>query len=426
MAKKTYQEILKENISNLEEFDTTKTVDVKGPMLDPILGYEGDGELPTYKDAASVLERYYFGERRSEHEISEMDYENDKGESGGKEMKHTEGPEGEEQAGTSNAGDAKGGAKEKEKDIAKEGEELDGEVVSEKEMSKADLKSGNMKDADGPEGEEQAGTGDTYSEFKKRVVESIEEISNQVDLREDDDEEEEEEEDEEKDEKDEGEEKEEMKEGMMKGITKGVKDKNGKNTKGPDGSYHKEPSRVGQTKDERTGAFNEDEELDEVAAPSGVPGGPSPKKKGEDYEDDEGEYSKTNESDEIELDVEEDITEALENEIIEKLIAEMEDEDETLTEQDEEGEEKDEGGKDEGGDEEEDEGLDVDKKMEEMVNRLTSEGEATMKHTEGPEGEEQAGTGGDEKLIPPRKDRSNEGDKSKGTKPMDKAELADA
>ena len=61
------------------------------------------------------------------------------------------------------------------------------------------------------------------------------------------------------------------------------------------------------------------------------------------------------------------------------------------------------------------------KKMEEMVNRLTSEGD-TMKHVEGPEGEEQAGTGGDEKVIPPRKDRSNEGTKEKGTKPMDKGE----
>jgi len=120
----------------------------------------------------------------------------------------------------------------------------------------------------------------------------------------------------------------------------------------------------------------------------------------------------------------EDITESLENEIIEKLISEMEDEAETVNEQDEEivddadaeAEVKDE--------DEEDEGLDVDKKMEEMVNRLTSESD-TMKHTEGPEGEEQAGTGGDEKVIPDRKDKSNEGTKEKGTKPMDKAELAD-
>jgi hypothetical protein len=186
MPKKTYQELLKENLS---EFDTTKTVDVKGPMLDPILGYEGDGELPTYKDAASVLERYYFGEKRSEDEVDEISemgdpekpldkkYENDKGDSSGASMKNTEGPEGEQQAGTSNANNPSASEKEKEKDIAKEGAEAEGEVVSEKEMNTPDLKSKEMKDADGPEGEEQAGTGNTYTDFKKRVVEAIEQIS---------------------------------------------------------------------------------------------------------------------------------------------------------------------------------------------------------------------------------------------------------
>ena len=53
----SYQKLLKEAIA---EYDTTKTVDVKGPMLDPILSYAGGGELPTHKDAASILERYYF------------------------------------------------------------------------------------------------------------------------------------------------------------------------------------------------------------------------------------------------------------------------------------------------------------------------------------------------------------------------------
>jgi hypothetical protein len=44
MAKKkvSYQNLLKEAIS---EFDTSKTVDVKGPMLDPILKWDGDGLL---------------------------------------------------------------------------------------------------------------------------------------------------------------------------------------------------------------------------------------------------------------------------------------------------------------------------------------------------------------------------------------------
>lgn len=360
MPKKTYQELLKEN---LNEFDTTQTVDVKGPMLDPILGYEGDGELPTYKDAASVLEKYYFGEKRSEHEISEMDYENDKGDSSGASMKDAEGPEGEEQAGTSKANTPKASAKEKEKDIVKEDDEL-----SEKEMNTADLKSANMKDADGPEDEEQAGTGDTYKEFKKRVVESIEAISEGVELNESDDEDEDE--DEEKDE-----EKEEMEES-------------------------KGPQAVPAMSKKST---NEDS--------------------GEEYEDDK-DAKGVKEGDEIEVDTnEEDITEALENEIIEKLISEMEDEGEAEGDAPPEAE----AAGDEGGDEEDEkEDLDVDKKMEEMVNRLTSESDSTMKHTEGPEGEEQAGTGNAEKEVPPRKDRSNEGDKSKGVKPMDKGELADA
>lgn len=55
----SYVKLLKEAIA---DFDMSKTVDVKGPMLDPILSYKGDGELPTHKDAASILERYYFKE----------------------------------------------------------------------------------------------------------------------------------------------------------------------------------------------------------------------------------------------------------------------------------------------------------------------------------------------------------------------------
>jgi len=61
MSKKvSYINLLKESIT--EVADVEKSVDVKGPMLDPILGYDGGGELPTHKDAASVLERYYFNE----------------------------------------------------------------------------------------------------------------------------------------------------------------------------------------------------------------------------------------------------------------------------------------------------------------------------------------------------------------------------
>ncbi len=56
-----YMELLKESVAD-RGHDTTKSVDVKGPFLDPILGYDGGGELPTYKDASSILERYYFNQ----------------------------------------------------------------------------------------------------------------------------------------------------------------------------------------------------------------------------------------------------------------------------------------------------------------------------------------------------------------------------
>jgi len=61
MSKKSYKELLKESI--VGEFDTSKTVDVQGPMLNAILSYKGDGELHTNQDAASILERYYYGEK---------------------------------------------------------------------------------------------------------------------------------------------------------------------------------------------------------------------------------------------------------------------------------------------------------------------------------------------------------------------------
>ena len=61
MARSRYASLLKEAIS---EFDTSKSVDVKGPMLDPILGYDGGGALQTKKDMniPGILERFYFEE----------------------------------------------------------------------------------------------------------------------------------------------------------------------------------------------------------------------------------------------------------------------------------------------------------------------------------------------------------------------------
>jgi len=63
MSKKVnYMELLKESVADDRGHDTTKTVDVNGPFLDPILGYDGGGELQTHKDASSILERYYFNQ----------------------------------------------------------------------------------------------------------------------------------------------------------------------------------------------------------------------------------------------------------------------------------------------------------------------------------------------------------------------------
>jgi len=114
MAKKTYVQLLKEAIA---EFDTSDNVEVKGPMLDPILSWRGDGELPTNKDAASILERYYFNEE--EDKPLDTAFENDKGDASGEAMDHAEGT-GTEQAGTSEEDTIKGALDDKEEEIAKE------------------------------------------------------------------------------------------------------------------------------------------------------------------------------------------------------------------------------------------------------------------------------------------------------------------
>lgn len=144
MSKKTYMSLLKEAIA---EFDTSDNLEVKGPMLDPILSWSGDGELPVYKDAASILERYYFNEDADEG-VSSLDegeleakYQNDKGSASGEAMKNTKGT-GTEQAGTSDSDTVLDSKKEKEKDIAKEDEDLqmeeewdDKDVPKEKEYT---------------------------------------------------------------------------------------------------------------------------------------------------------------------------------------------------------------------------------------------------------------------------------------------------
>ena len=115
--------LLKEAIA---EFDTSDNLEVKGPMLDPILSWDGGGELPVFKDAASILERYYFNENNDSgvkvmDEGSELEaaYQNDKGSASGEAMKNAKGT-GTEQAGTSDAASILASKAEKEKDIAKE------------------------------------------------------------------------------------------------------------------------------------------------------------------------------------------------------------------------------------------------------------------------------------------------------------------
>ena len=71
MSKKSnYVERLKESIMTTYA-DLPKTVDSKGkgPMIDPILGYDGSGEMETTKDIASILERYYFREQNEPEEL---------------------------------------------------------------------------------------------------------------------------------------------------------------------------------------------------------------------------------------------------------------------------------------------------------------------------------------------------------------------
>jgi hypothetical protein len=118
--KVSYKNLLKQAIS---EFDTSKTVEIKGPMLDPILSWDGDGELPIYKDAASILERYYFNEDTDDQvtvdDLEEMEYNEDGTEAKTDAEKHGEGT-GTNQAGTSDASGIRGMEKDQEQDIAKE------------------------------------------------------------------------------------------------------------------------------------------------------------------------------------------------------------------------------------------------------------------------------------------------------------------
>jgi hypothetical protein len=135
--KVSYKNLLKEAIS--EFTDVAKSAEVKGPFLDGIMKWDGGGELPTHKDAASILERYYFNEDQDgDVEVTTEEDLADDGKSGGPSMKNAKGA-GTEQAGTSDAGSVPASKDEKAKDIAKEQEEIkepEEEEVEEQEKVK--------------------------------------------------------------------------------------------------------------------------------------------------------------------------------------------------------------------------------------------------------------------------------------------------
>lgn len=198
MAKKTYVQLLKEAIA---EFDTSDNVEVKGPMLDPILSWRGDGELPTNKDAASILERYYFNEE--EDKPLDTAFENDKGDASGEAMDHAEGT-GTEQAGTSEEDTIKGALDDKEEEIAKESyffleqdhdeekesdedEEDESEETQEKEKEegkeKHDVKENLFfMEADEPEPSTDEGEGDAAEDETQDAVDDAEEAADKTNV----------------------------------------------------------------------------------------------------------------------------------------------------------------------------------------------------------------------------------------------------
>ena len=302
MSKKrvSYQNLLKEAIS---EFDTSKTVDVKGPMLDPILKWDGQGELPIYKDAASILERYYFDEASDKGvEVAEMEYNEDGTEAKTDAMKDAEGT-GTDQAGTSDKATIPADKKEIAKDLAKESEMNNKDVPPKKKY--VDEK--DEVDVDKDEKEEDEKPSDLTEDLENAVIEKL--IAEMED----------EDKDEDKDEK------EEVKEGDMNytgdGVKPGMEASKEKKSSGPEedaqGAGTEQAGTgtdAGQVPDRKDNAdkmvkpknYNEADEVDveddaegkeadveldvdkkikeDVPAASAVPGGPGPDK--EDTDDD--------------------------------------------------------------------------------------------------------------------------------------------
>jgi len=232
--------LLKEAIS---EFDTSKSVDVKGPMLDPILSYQGGGELPTHKDAASILERYYFQEEEDKGvSVNEDTLAADNNEVDaipGKEPKATRKDVEDEltKEGEEVADDEEAVSEQEEEEVEAPAEEEPAEVEQEGDTAVVDLENsviekliGEMEEEEGEEeevetesedvaeaelgsdikgdpdkhatgaGTEQAGTGDANKEVPDRKESNTKGVAEDESVVEQEDEaEEKEEEDEEKD-----------------------------------------------------------------------------------------------------------------------------------------------------------------------------------------------------------------------------------
>jgi hypothetical protein len=357
MAKKTYVQLLKEAIA---EFDTSDNVEVKGPMLDPILSWRGDGELPTNKDAASILERYYFNEDADKP--LDTAFENDKGDASGEAMDHAEGT-GTEQAGTSEEDTIKGALDDKEEEIAKESyffleqdhdeekESDEDEEDEDEETQKKEKEEGTEKhdvkenlffmEADEPEPSTDEGEGDAAEDETQDAVDDAEEAADKTNVGENAiiekliSELEEEDgvmtytDDEPKvgwpDEKEadgpmdhaEGSGTEQAGTGDAEGqipdrddlhddmvepkeytdesfdIQEAITQFQGlleEEEAGEEDEEDEDEEEAGED-DESKKKLNVDKEVAQESAPSGVPGGPGPKNRGEDWEDDEAAYS---------------------------------------------------------------------------------------------------------------------------------------
>lgn len=183
MKKKvSYPSVLKEAIASaMVEFDTSKTVDVTGPMVDPILKWDGQGELPVTKDAASILERYYFEESSDKGiEIQETELNQNGTEKKTASEKDATGA-GTQQAGT----DKSSNMSKRKKDIEKEIEEAVKEA--EKEVDDDDDK----EVVDEPPVEDDSITEDLENTVIEKLIAEMDEADEEKEEEKDEDAEEE-------------------------------------------------------------------------------------------------------------------------------------------------------------------------------------------------------------------------------------------